>query len=167
MIIGIISDSHDNIWNLRKAVEIIRDEHAEMIIHCGDFVAPFMLKELEAAKVPVHGVFGNNDGDQYLLTKMSLTVLENITLHGMIGRVDAGGFNISFTHYGEVAEGLAASGDSKLVCYGHSHTFLEKQTGNTMLLNPGEIMGKEGSPGFCLVDTKTSEVKRIELSGFC
>jgi len=167
MIIAIISDSHDNIWNLRKAVEIIQAENTEMIIHCGDFVAPFMLKELETSEIPVHGVFGNNDGDQYLLTKMALTTLKNITLHGLIGRVDVDGFKISFTHYGEIAEGLAASGDSKLVCYGHSHTFAEKQTGKTVLLNPGEIMGKEGSPGFCLVDTATSKVKRVELLGFC
>jgi len=167
MIIAIISDSHDNIWNLRKAVKIIRAENTGMIIHCGDFVAPFMLKELEASEIPVHGVFGNNDGDQYLLTKMALTAFKSITLHGLIGRVDVDGFKISFTHYGEIAEGLVASGESKLVCYGHSHTFAEKQMGNTLLLNPGEIMGKEGSPGFCLLDTATLEVKRVELPGFC
>ena len=149
MIIAIISDSHDNIWNLRKAVKIIQAENAEMIIHCGDFVAPFMLKELEASENPVHGVFGNNDGDQYLLTKMALSALKSITLHGLIGQVDADGFKVSFTHYGEVAEGLAASGDSSLVCYGHSHTFSKRQTEKSLLLNPGEIMGKEGHPGFC------------------
>jgi putative phosphoesterase len=165
MIIAVISDSHDNIWNLRRAVGVIRSEKAEMIIHCGDFVAPFMLKELEAAEIPVHGVFGNNDGDQFLLSKMAFTELKNITLHGLIGQVDSGGFKVSFTHYGEVARGLAAAGDSNLVCYGHSHTFSEKKMEKSILLNPGEIMGKEGSPGFCLVDTVTSEVKRIELSG--
>jgi predicted phosphodiesterase len=33
MIIAVISDSHDNIWNLRKAIEIMKDEHTEGIIH--------------------------------------------------------------------------------------------------------------------------------------
>ena len=74
---------------------------------------------------------------------------------------------LPFTHYGEIAEGLVASGESKLVCYGHSHTFAEKQMGKTLLLKPGEIMGKEGLPGFCLLDTATLEVKRVELPGFC
>ncbi|MCJ7773383.1 MAG: metallophosphoesterase family protein, partial [Desulfobacterales bacterium] len=82
MIIAVMSDSHDNIWNLRKALDIIKQEAAVMIIHCGDFVAPFMLKELDLAGIPVHGVFGNNDGDQYLLTKLSLTDLSNVTLYG-------------------------------------------------------------------------------------
>ena len=40
MIIAIMSDSHDNIWNLRKALEIIKKKNAQMIIHCGDFIAP-------------------------------------------------------------------------------------------------------------------------------
>jgi len=163
MIITVMSDSHDNIWNLRKALEIIKGENAELIIHCGDFVAPFMFKELETAKVPVHGVFGNNDGDQYLLTQLSLTELKNITLHGPIGQFDLNEFIIKFTHYQEIADGLAALGDCKLVCYGHSHTYMKKQINDTILLNPGEIMGMEGSPGFCFVDTRNWEVERVEL----
>jgi uncharacterized protein len=163
MIIAIISDSHDNIWNLRKAMEIMRKEHTEGIIHCGDFVAPFMLKELEAAGIPVHGVFGNNDGDQHLLTKLSLTTFQNITIHGLIGKVDLGGIKICFTHYEEIARGLGRSNDFDLVCFGHSHAYAKKKTGETILLNPGEIMGKDGTPGFCLVDTTNMDVKRIEL----
>jgi len=33
-----------------------------------------------------------------------------------------------------------------------------------ILFNPSEIMGKDGSPGFCLIDTETAEVKKIELT---
>jgi putative phosphoesterase len=165
MLIAVMSDSHDNIWNLRKAILIIGKEGADMIIHCGDFTAPFMLQELEEAGIPVHGVFGNNDGDQYLLTKLSLTSLKNVVLHGLIGEVDADGFLIAFTHQGMVGEGLASTAKYKMVCFGHSHVFLEKRIGNTILLNPGEIMGKEGNPGFCMVDTVGGNIRRISLSG--
>jgi uncharacterized protein len=163
MIIAVMSDTHDNIWNLRKAIEIIRKAHVEAIIHCGDFVAPFMLKELSEAAVPVHGVFGNNDGDQHQLTRMSLTLFENITLHGFLGKVNLGGLDILFTHHREVAEGPAASGVRQLVCYGHSHTFCEEKIGKTVLLNPGEVMGKDGSPGFCLVNSENLEIRRVAL----
>jgi putative phosphoesterase len=165
MLIAVMSDSHDNIWNLRKAISIIGKEGADMIIHCGDFTAPFMLQDLEEAGIPVHGVFGNNDGDQYLLTKLFLTSLKNIVLHGLIGEVDAGGFPIAFTHQGMVGEGLASTAKYKMVCFGHSHVYLEKKVGNTILLNPGEIMGKDGNPGFCMVDTVTGSVRRISLAG--
>lgn len=165
MIIAVMSDSHDNIWNMRKAISIIKNEGAGMIIHCGDFVAPFMLQELDKAGIPVHGVFGNNDGDQHLLTKLSLTSLKNITLHGLIGEVDTGGFPIAFTHQEMVGEGLASTAKFKMVCFGHSHVHLETNIGKTIFLNPGELMGKDGNPGFCLVNTDNKRVKRISLAG--
>ena len=99
MIIAVMSDSHDNIWNLRNALDIVQKEKAEMIIHCGDFIAPFMLKELDQAGVPVHGVFGNNDGDRYLLTRFAFTVLKNITLYDPVGQLEIDGINIAFTHH--------------------------------------------------------------------
>ncbi len=164
MIIAVMSDSHDNIWNLRKALAIIREQGVGLIVHCGDFVAPFMLTELDEAGIPVHGVFGNNDGDQYLLTKFSLTTLSNIILHGLVGEVNIDGFNIGFTHQGIVGEGLASGGNYKMVCFSHTHEYLLKDIGRTLLLNPGEIMGKDGLSEFCLVDTETAEINRVELT---
>ena len=163
MIVAIMSDSHDNIWNLRKALEIVKSRQTGLIIHCGDFIAPFMLKELDDSAIPVHGVFGNNDGDQYTLTKMSLTTLNNITLHGLAGQVEAGGLTIGFTHYAQMGAGLAADGKCGLVCFGHTHEHEFRQAGRAKILNPGEIMGEEGSPGFCFVDTETVEIERVEI----
>lgn len=134
-----------------------------MIIHCGDFVAPFMLRELEKAAVPVYGVLGNNDGSQYLLTKTALTGVKNVTLFDLIGHVDADGYKICFTHQEEVAEGLACTGKYRIVCFGHSHEYRLTKIGETLFLNPGEIMGKNGSPGFCVLNTVTEEVKRYEI----
>ena len=158
-----MSDTHDHIWNARKALGFVRERGAEAIIHCGDFVAPFMLKELDQARIPVHGVFGNNDGDQYLLTKMSLTESSNINLHGLMGELELGDFRVGFTHYRAVADGLAASGRFDLVCFGHSHEAFLGKTGKTDLLNPGEVMGKDGFPGFYVVDTATREYEPISL----
>lgn len=163
MRIAIMSDSHDHIWNMRKAVDRIRGTDIQMIIHCGDFVAPFMLKEMERADVPVHGVFGNNDGDQHQLTQMALTELNNITLHGVIGVVDADGFQIGFTHLPEIGEGLAHTGRYQLVCFGHTHEYDDKSLGSTRLLNPGEIMGKNGRAGFSIVDTDTVTVEKMTI----
>lgn len=155
-----MSDSHDNIWNLQQALSMIRKEHAELIIHCGDFVAPFMLKELEQARIPVYGVLGNNDGSGFLLAKTAFSELSHITLFEIVGQVDAQGFSVCFTHQRVVAEALAATSRYDLVCYGHSHVYHLEKVGKTLLLNPGEIMGKEGCPGFCIVDTLTRDVVR-------
>ena len=163
MRIAVMSDSHDHLENLRNALNLIKAENAEQIIHCGDFVAPFVLKELIATGIPANGVFGNNDGDQFLLTRTALQSDGLIRLAGLIGETTANGLRIAYTHQWPVAEGLAATGKYDLVCFGHSHTFFKDQAGNTLILNPGEIMGKDGAPGFCLVDTETRDISRIRI----
>jgi hypothetical protein len=161
LILAVMSDTHDHIWNVRKAVTLVKEHRADAIIHCGDFVAPFILKELDQAKIPVHGVFGNNDGDQYLLTKLSLTELSHITLFGLMGELDLGDFKVAFTHYRAVAEGLASSGRFDMVCFGHSHETCLNSVGQTTLLNPGDVMGKDGPAGFYMVDTSERSYERI------
>ena len=70
MKVGVISDSHDNVKHMEKAVRIMKDEGVETIIHLGDAVSPFALiplKEIEARKIYI---FGNNDGEIYMHLKV-------------------------------------------------------------------------------------------------
>ncbi len=164
MRIAVMSDSHDHLDNLARALERIKQEGAEQIIHCGDFVAPFVIKQLQAASIPVRGVFGNNDGDQFLLTQTALASGGLVHLDSLIGEFAIEGFYAAYTHQWQVAEGLAATGKYHLVCFGHSHRFFQGESDGTLVLNPGEIMGKEGDPGFCLVDTESREIRRIRIS---
>lgn len=167
MKIAVMSDSHDNIWKLRKALDIIKTRQCEKIIHCGDFVAPFMFKEIEKAGIAAHCVFGNNDGDRYLLTRIAAESSGLITLNPIIGEITTDEFKIGFTHEWPVAQGLAATGKYQMVCFGHSHQYELKNLSGTILLNPGDIMGKDGDPGFCIVDTATQgiqqDIKRISI----
>ncbi len=47
-------DSHDNLWNLEVAIPILVQTDA--VIHCGDIIAPFMVKRLAEGlgAIPVH-----------------------------------------------------------------------------------------------------------------
>jgi len=158
-----MSDSHDHLENLEVALRLALENGAGMIIHCGDFVAPFSLRALDRAGVPVHGVFGNNDGDQYLLTKLAMSELERINLHGQVGMLEVEDCRIAFTHLPVVGRGLAATGGYDLVCFGHSHNHFAERIGRTLLLNPGEIMGKDEAAGFCMYDTGDGQFRRIFL----
>ncbi|MFW6334271.1 MAG: metallophosphoesterase [Desulfosalsimonas sp.] len=164
MKIAVMSDTHDNIWNVRKALSLVRSSGAGAVIHCGDIIAPFVFKEFAEAAIPLHCVFGNNDGDKYLLTKTAFSSNGLITLYGNLGQISMGGISIAFTHEPEFAEALAATGRYELVCYGHTHVPEQKKTGNAVLLNPGDVMGKEDDPGICIVDTKKITVSRLALN---
>lgn len=160
---AVISDTHDHINNLRTAIDIIESRNCRAVIHCGDIIAPFMLKELERPKVPVHCVFGNNDGDRFLLTRMAGESNGRITFYNPIGRIELDGLAVAFVHEGLLAEGLAATGKYDMVFFGHSHQHYHDRINNTILFNPGDLMGKDIEPGFSIVDSRTREISRITI----
>ena len=54
MRIGILSDSHDNIWKLEKALPYLAS--TDIVLHCGDLISPFMIVRLGQGlkDVPIH-----------------------------------------------------------------------------------------------------------------
>jgi len=73
MKIGIFSDSHDKMDNIRRVVDIFLEQKVDKVVHCGDIVAPFMVRamsELEGKDIEIIGIYGNNDGERLGLYKM-------------------------------------------------------------------------------------------------
>jgi hypothetical protein len=161
MRIAILSDIHDNIWQLDKV--LARVTGAGALIFCGDFCAPFTLTQLgQGFKGAVHVVWGNNDGDKWLLTRNALAV-GNVTLHGELAELELGGRKIAANHYPHIARQLAESGSYDVVCYGHDHTTHLEQLGRTLLVNPGEVMGRFGKSTFAWYDTETGTAELVEV----
>ena len=166
MKIAIISDTHDNLPNFKKAVDWIKKEKIKTIIHCGDICAPGVLKEI-AKKFTgkIHLVFGNVDGAQFFMTKMVYeNQLPNVILYGEKGEIKAGGKRIAFVHLPEFARGLAFTKKYDLVFYGHTHKPWEEKIGNCRLVNPGNLANLFYKATFAVYDTKTDnlELKIIE-----
>ncbi len=163
MLIAILSDSHDHIPNLQRAVSLANREGAELLIHCGDLISPFMLKYLHAFQGPVHLIYGNNAGDQHLISSRCATAFDNIQHHGLHGTIVSGSLRIAFNHYPELARELALSGAYDLVCYGHDHIFSVDRLDGCLLLNPGDLLGKDDTPAFALYNTIDFSVRRLEV----
>lgn len=159
--ITICSDIHDNVWRLADALPGMSD--GEILIFCGDFCAPFTLTQLaQGFQGPIHAVWGNNDGDAWLLSKVAAAA-GNVTLHGQLAELDVAGFKIAANHYPQVASNLAASGRYDLVCYGHDHTLSHMQVGDSWLINPGEVMGRLGRSTYVIFDTQAETVTVREV----
>jgi putative phosphoesterase len=162
MRIAVMSDSHDNIWKLQNALPHLAS--ADVILHCGDIISPFMLLRLikGTGGNPVHMIWGNNDGDKRLLSEVAAGA-ENIRLHGDYALLDLDGITVALNHYPKVARALAESGNYDLVCYGHDHQAHDEWVGDTLLLNPGELMGMNSRSTIAIFDTLTKKVEYIEL----
>lgn len=163
MKISVISDTHDNIWKLEEAIPYLAQ--TDSVLHCGDLVAPFMIKRFSdgLGGTPLHIIWGNNDGDKRLISKIAQEA-RTIFTHGDFVELELGGKKIALNHYPEIGRALAESGKYDLICYGHDHTVNEEWVENTLLLNPGELMGMNGRSTFAIYDTESSNVEWIELS---
>lgn len=163
MRVAVVSDIHDNIWNLETALNDINERGAEALVFVGDFCAPFTLAQIgESFDGEVHAVFGNNDGDQFLLSQVAGN-FEHVHLHGHLAELELGGKNIALNHYPDIARRLAESGAYDAVFSGHNHERQHETVGATLWANPGEVMGRFDSPSYGLYDTETDSFEHIEI----
>lgn len=161
MLVAVLSDIHDNIWNLEKVLPRLRGAGA--LIFCGDFCAPFTLKMMaEGFSGPVHCVLGNNDGDVLLLTQVAAQA-GNVRLYNPMGEMNLDGKELAFAHYPQVGAGLAAMGKYAAVFSGHTHEHGSEKVGSTLWLNPGEVMGRFGRPTYAFYDTETGNFSLEEI----
>ena len=161
MRIAILSDIHDNIWVLK---DLLAGLQADALLFCGDFCAPFTLAQIaEGFGGPVHVVFGNNDGDKLLLSRVA-SRFSHVTLHGDLAELDLDGRRVAVSHYPQVGRALAQSGAYDLVCYGHNHESTVEQVGSTVLVNPGEVMGRLGRSTYAVYDTATGQAGILEVT---
>jgi uncharacterized protein len=159
MKIAILSDSHDHIWNLEKALDAVNAQGADVLLHCGDLVAPFIIAQIaEAFAGPIHILEGNNDGDGRLQQQVA-SKFRQVTLHGIYAELAVGSRRIAMIHYPEPARRIAQSGHFDLVCYGHNHLQNWEQIGDCYLVNPGEVMGRFGAPSWGLYDCETHKYR--------
>lgn len=169
MKICLLSDSHDHIPLLDAAVAEAKALGAEVVLHCGDVVAPSTLRCLEKYGLPVHTIHGNNTGDMFTLGRLAADPKSVVEYHGMDAGIELGGRRIFLVHYPHYARALAATGDWDLVCCGHSHHPLQQwvphlKGGQTLLLNPGTVGGVgQAAATWFLVDLETLECEAHEL----
>jgi len=155
MKIAIISDSHDNAANLKKAYSIIKEENIKTIIHCGDIASIEVLKEVFGKlKGKIYASLGNMDKDRdFPIEKDSkLPQLKVFSEYGTIK-------DIAFTHFPEIAKNLSKTNKYKIVFYGHTHKPWEEHIGKARMVNPGNIAGIMYRATFAIYDTETEKLR--------
>ncbi len=163
MILGVMSDSHDHMENIGRAVAAFAERKIGALIHGGDLCSPFVFRQLESLRETcpqMYAIFGNNDGDRVLLTEKGRGFC---TFRDGAMTLDLEGRRIAVMHYPDVAESLHRSGDFDLVIYGHTHQ-VRVEGGERILLNPGSCAGYLAERAtVAAVDLGNLEVELIEL----
>jgi putative phosphoesterase len=139
MRIGIVSDTHNNLRNVARIVELFNAAGVERIIHTGDITQAKTLEVFRHLNAPLYGVFGNNDQERESLESA-------IARNGFVFReppfeLEWSGRRIIVVHDPlELAGSLRDGHDVAL--HGHTHRYRHEQLRNgSLVFNPGECAG--------------------------
>lgn len=159
--IGIMADSHDNLPAIKKAVRLFKDAGCELVIHAGDFIAPFAARELEVLHCPVKAVFGNCDGEKKGLEK-ALASFGEIQKEPFVFSHQRRKYYL--THVPADLKGHAASGLYDIIIFAHTHSPEIQKKGRTLIVNPGETGGwVSGKSTVALVNSETLSAEILPL----
>jgi len=159
--LAILSDTHDQVANLRAAIDYCNKAEVNVVAHCGDLISPFMLKQLTRFNGDVHLIYGNNIGDQKLIADRCGREFPNINHHGILGKFAIDTYKIAMVHYPDQAQELASQSIYDIVCCGHSHVSMIKHFEHSLLINPGSLLGQNDQAGFVIVDFAAGTTQRI------
>lgn len=137
MLIGVVSDTHDNVAAANRIADRFEAAAVDLVIHCGDYIAPPVLPAFRGFEV--HGVLGNNDGEVLGLQAGFDSLGEDSRLHGRFADLTVDGTRIAVLHGENLEEvnGLAAGSSYDYVLYGHHHSHVRRTVGETVVINPG------------------------------
>ena len=140
MKIGIMSDTHDRLDAVEKAIDLFNREKVEHVLHAGDLVSPFVAPKFAKLKAKLYIVWGNNDGDKEFIRVKFGEI--GVTPLGNFAALELDGKKIALLHgtHEKIVEALIKSGSFDIVVRGHNHR-AEIKKGNTLLVNPGETCG--------------------------
>ena len=158
MRIGVVSDTHNNLANVRAIVRLFNDAGVQRVVHTGDITKAKTLDELAQLDAPLFGVFGNNDVERDSLNA-------SVHAHGFAFcepplRLDWHGRRIVVVH-----DPLELPDDGyQLALHGHTHMHRCERLGERLIFNPGECSGHmKGYNAVGVVDLDTLTTRLLKF----
>ena len=180
MKIGILSDTHDDIDNTNKAIDIFQENDVKAVIHAGDIISPPVITEfyrLTEKGVKLFGIFGNNDGEKRGLKNAFKTIGGELLCD--IGKIELDGLKFCIYHGQDLKkkEKIIKSRKFDVFVFGHTHTKYPKGVdtkiiNDTIVLNPGTAHNVAktfgggqyfGESSIMIFDTTTKQFKFFDL----
>jgi uncharacterized protein len=164
MLVGLLADTHDRLPAIAALLGRMADRGVGVVLHAGDYCAPFALAPFIDAQVAIAGVFGKNDGDREGLRAKAAQAFA-LELFESPHSFEFGGKRILVVHdLGDVNDRSIEA--HQLVVSGCTHRQEQSRRGESLLVNPGEGCGwLHGVPSAAIVDLDSMQVEMIQLTG--
>jgi len=162
MLVGVVSDTHDDLDLAESAAETFENRGVEAVVHCGDIVAPFTAGAFDAG-FDFYAVRGNNDGEWALADAVAAFG----TYCGEMAALELGGADVAVYHgtAEPIVDALIASGRYDYVCRGHTHERVIEERDGTVHVNPGglPIEGADDRFHVATIDTESGRVEHHRI----
>lgn len=161
MRIGIVSDTHNNLKNCRKIVELFNDHAVDRVIHTGDITQAKTIEVFSRLNAPMSGVFGNNDQERESLE----VAIERYDFHFIDPPLVLSwhGRNLMVVHDPLDLAALDCC-DVDVILHGHTHTQKIEYSASRLTFNPGESAGMmEGHNAIGILDLETMKPEIIRF----
>ena len=161
MFVGVVSDTHNNIKNIKKIICLFNDEQVDLVIHTGDISKARTLRIFSDLNAPLVGVFGNNDRIEEGLKEVCVEY--NFNFQEPPLSITLQGKKIAIFHEPDLIENyIEKNKDINLVLYGHTHRYKQETIDKTVYFNPGESAGSiDGKSALGIVNLNNLEIRRI------
>ncbi|MCX7731864.1 MAG: metallophosphoesterase [candidate division WOR-3 bacterium] len=156
-LIGIISDTHDHLVNVRRAIALFNEQKVNRVIHCGDIVARFVLEEFSRLQAPLTVVLGNCDGDPGALQESARRL--GFEFHLQPALLELSQRRVFVSH-----QPLNSVPECDFYLHGHTHR-QRYEPGKPVIVNPGEACGwLSGVASVAILDLTTGTVEFPEFA---
>ena len=161
MLIGVVSDTHNNLKNIKQIISLFNNEKVSLVIHTGDITNSTSLKEFSNLNCDLVGVYGNNDRNEIGLKDVAKK--NNFNLKDPPNVIRLKNKNIAIFHEPDsIDDFLERNQNIDIVFHGHTHRHRHETKNDTLLFNPGESAGMvQGSNVIGVVDLESLEIKKI------
>lgn len=166
MKIGILADTHDNHHAIREAISLFVSLDSELVLHAGDFTTPRSLELFADLPCGMIGVFGNCDRQQKQLRDTARKI-GIIQVESRVADLSTDGLRLGMVHGDDPMSVIALNEAAvfDVIISGHTHRPVIRQSGETLLINPGETCGERyGKATIAILDTDTLEAEILTLT---
>ena len=161
MLVGVVSDTHNNIKNVKKIICLFNEEKVDLVIHTGDISKASTLEIFSKLNSPLIGVFGNNDRIEEGLEKVCEQYNFNFQEPPLSLTLEH--IKVAVFHEPELIDDYIKNNkDTDIILHGHTHRYKEEKVDNIIYFNPGESAGFiEGKSAIGIIDISNLRIKRI------
>lgn len=138
MKIGVVSDTHNNLGNVREIVRLFNAAGVDRVVHTGDITKAKTLDVLAGLDAPLYGVYGNNDVERESLDASAARY--GFEFRDPPLELDWASRRIVVVHDPRDLRQLGMDGHD-LALHGHTHMARCEHQQGLLVFNPGECAG--------------------------